>query len=468
MSTRAVLATSVASGRSSPSVVVVGGGLSGVIHAIVLARYGARVALIESGNELVAGWHRCGLDAGLRIPARSGIAWADRLVFEDTADLVGGELCWHELPCPVPEGHVVGGALCERTPVVDARLVLAGSDLQRARAEVIACSEREDPRASARSFAERLRAMFGETVSAAVFAPAIRAVVGDRPEALSWRAADNRLPLRVVLAAAAETEHLQRRGFLGDRLGHPDVRDAPGYRGPAYLYPRRGGIGRWTKALILHCALAGVTVRTGVRVSRTVLQSDRVRSLVLSTGEEMAADAVVLAAPPSALGANFAVPCDPMPTRRLNVAHLVLAGSRPSHGLHWFVSYDPATLVHRAAFLDRIRGEESGDPLTSLLVEHRGSEESLQALIDELRALGALDRSQRLLAATPLPPVRFPMETVAAYERRREAAEAVAILRNAIPTAASRGEFGLAHQAVREAAHCVVAMGLAQGGCHDV
>lgn len=155
---------------------VLGGGLSGVIHAFVLARSGARVTVIESGKELAAGWHGCGpdgaLDAGLRIPARSGLAWVDRIVFEDTAALVGGESWWHALPCPVSEGHAVND--CVRD-----------SALQRARAEAIARSELEDPGASAGSLADRLRAIFGETLSSEVFAPAVRAVIGDPPEALS-------------------------------------------------------------------------------------------------------------------------------------------------------------------------------------------------------------------------------------------------------------------------------------------
>lgn len=201
----------------------------------------------------------------------------------------------------------------------------------------------------------------------------------------------------MVLADTAETEILRRRGFLGARLGHPDVRGAPGYRGPAYLYPRRGGIGCWTRALIVHCALAGVVVRTGVRVTRTVCRSDSIRSLILSTGDEIAADAVVLAASPSALGVETALPCGPVPTRPLGVAHLTVVGS-PAHDLHWFVSYDPSTLVHRAAFLERLRGEKRQAGLTSLVVEHRGSGAPLHQLVDELQALGALARS---LATAP-------------------------------------------------------------------
>lgn len=458
--------------RTPPRVLVLGGGLAGIINALLLARCGANVTVIERGAELAAGWRgvsACAdLDAGLRIPARSGIEWADRIIFDDTAALSGEALRWNVLPRPAFEGHVAAGTLCDRTPILDCRCLLSRDQLIRARAELLDRAEKPDPGPAAPDLATRLSAIFGPTVSSEVLAPAVRAMIGLDPEDLSWRAADNRLPLRIVVAGAGETDRLMRFGQLRSRLGHPDIRKATGHVGPAYVYPRDGGIARWTNALIAHLRLMDVSIVTGVKVVRLNLRSNSVTSLQLSTGLELAGDAIVLAAPPSVLGPEFDGANDLCPSRAIAVAHLVLAGPEPPHDLYWFASYDPSTLVHRAAFLNRMRGDGRPGSTTSILLEYRRADVKVTVLVNELRELRAVHSAQRLMEATLLPSVGFPLETRHVFEVRQNALNSVRRLQNVFPTMAATGGFALLHQLIRDGVENVTQLDLTRQAQHAV
>ncbi len=55
----------------------------------------------------------------------------------------------------------------------------------------------------------------------------------------------------------------------------------------------RGGIGRIPEVLAAHAESCGVTVRTGARVTRIRIENGRARGVLLATGEELVADAVL-------------------------------------------------------------------------------------------------------------------------------------------------------------------------------
>lgn len=440
-----------------PSAVVVGGGLSGIAAALCLAATGWRVVLVEEAGGLALPWRsraigaRC-FDLGIRVPAESGIAWADALMFHALPATPDAPFAWNRMPGLAREGHVFNGQANLDTGCLDAT-TLDAATLERARKELVQRRNRPDPAERAPDFAARAEAVHGPTLLAAALAPACRSLLGRAPEALAWNGPQGRLPARVVVALHAETDLLRTRGRLSERLAHPSARDLrPGPLARGYLYPRHGGIGAWVAALERQLGAHAVDIRTRARIASLRLDEDGVHGVTLSDGASLPAELVVWTIRPDALPLP-GLPAVPAATCAVGARLLLLDRAVP-HDLHWAVSYDPATPFMRVGFPDALAGTSPSGPVPVLLETRTGHEPPADdaALLDVLAGYGLVARGARLVGAAALGEGRFAVETVEAATARAALRQAVRHLRGLALIGPAGGGHHLVPDLVREAA----------------
>jgi glycine/D-amino acid oxidase-like deaminating enzyme len=439
-----------------PSAVVVGGGLSGIAAALCLAATGWRVVLVEEAGGLALPWRSRAVgarsfDLGIRVPAESGIAWADALMFHNLSATSDVPFAWNRIPGLAREGHVFGGRANLDTGCLDAT-VLDAATLERARKELVQRRNRPDPAERAPHFAARAEAIYGPALVAAALAPACQSLLGRVPEALAWNGPQGRLPARMVVAPHLETDLLRTRGRLSERLAHPSARALrPGPLARAYLYPRHGGIGAWVAALERQLRAHAVDVRTRARVASLRLDEDGVHGVTLADGAVLPAELVVWTIRPDALPLPGlpAVPAAACPVG----ARLLLLDRAVPHDLHWAVSYDPATPFMRVGFPDALAGIEPS-PTVPVLVETRAGDAPPgdAALFEALAGFRLVAPGARIVEATTLGEGRFAVETAEAAAARAALRQAVRHLRGLALIGPAGGGHHLVPDLVREAA----------------
>lgn len=441
-------------GGAAAHAVVVGGGLAGIAAALCLRHKGWRVTLVEAGPALAAGWdsHELGgemWDFGLRIPAESGIAWADDLLFHD---LPGAPL-WNRLGRLAHEAGVTAGRLNPETGCLDAR-GLGAPQLEQIRFELIERAFSADPGAEAAHAGERLAALYGPTLAGGLLADAARALLGRPPEALAWNALANRLPARVVAAEAEETDRLRRIGALVGRLAHPSARNLPSNTldDRSYLYPSAGGIGRWTGALRRALDQEGIALRLGQRVTGWRLRGGTILDVTLADGTALGGALFVLAAAPAALPLAGRAPA-PAAGLVVEAWAFRFAGAAPPE-LHWATSYDPSLGFLRVGFPERLRGAppDRGQGWRLLAELRPGAADDLPGLLAAWRGLGLLPEAARLVAAEPIGRGRFAVETPQAAAEREAALAGLAALGNLVALGPASGGHVLVPGLITEAA----------------
>ncbi len=410
-----------------PQVAVIGGGIGGIAAGLCLAARGWAVTLLEPSRQLAAGWHSLHfedgpIDLGLRVPMESTIGWADALVFHGDPSLV-----WHRMELP-HEGHAAFGGVNPDTPCLDVRPL--GPDLlPRALAEVLVRAEAPDPRGAAPNLAARWEAVFGPVLLRHALAPACLHLFGQPPDALAPEASYARLPARLVIASAAETDRLRRIGRLGERLAHPRHADIPG-PSPVrpHLYPRQGGIGAWTAALERSLHRAGVALRMGWQPAAPRLKGARIAALPDGAGGEIACDLVVLAGQPRLLPIP-GLPEVPDPRMEVEARLLTVIGAPlPPYG--WLLGYDPALPFLRLGIPELYSGVGAAvDRPWRLLVETRPGTPTT-TIAATLAGLGILPGADAVRSERQLGVGRLAIETLKASQPRRSALEMLGGLQN--------------------------------------
>jgi glycine/D-amino acid oxidase-like deaminating enzyme len=435
----------------APRAVVTGGGLGGIAAALCLAEAGWSVTLLEAGPQFAAGWtsHTADdeeWDAGLRVPAESGIAWADDLLFRTPP----GAPRWNRLGRIAREGAITGGRLNPETGCLDAR-VLPAAARAAIQDELLARAEAPDPGPSAPDAAARLATMYGPTLAGGLLAEACRALLGAPPDGLAWSATSGRLPERVVVTDAPRTDALRRIGRLAERVAHPSARHIPiAPEERSYLYPRQGGIGRWSASLLAGLAAAGVETRLRARVTLAEERSGTLAGLALSEGGRIEAELYVLATAPAALPLAEPVAA-PQPGAKPIAAWGLRFEGGEAPDLHWITSFDSTTPFLRLGFPQRLRGGH-GRPRSWTMIAELHGEADPAGLPEALRPLGLLPGGARLAAAIPIAQGRFAQDTPEAERIRREGLARLAAFPNLATVGAAAGGHVLIPRLIADAA----------------
>jgi phytoene dehydrogenase-like protein len=408
-------------GGSGDRVAVVGGGISGLLSATLLARQGHEVTIIDREPALggLLGSIRHGghwFDHGTHIPQETGHPALDELLF---SDLDPGQ--WHSIDV-VRAGHVFHAALDPVSPF-PSLATLGPSTHDRAVVELLECS---DPGAGHRSSADELRATFGPTITEQVFRVPVERVFGRTLEQLGPGA--HRLLFQRVKALDGPTT-----ATLKAAVPHLDAtlafhRPADGPNRPAW-YPREGGSGRWVDTLVeRHLSAVDLRLRSGVE---KVVVDGTVSSLLLGDGAELAVDRLVWTLAPAHFLALAGIDPPVGPARPefvpVSLHHLVLDRALTTEA-HCVAVHDPGFETNRVTLYPNLRG--GGPPTCTVGRYGTRSSTTATALVDELVALGIASPGTRAHeAGTDQIPVAFPIPTpagAAAAEAMTVAAEQAA------------------------------------------
>lgn len=401
--------------------VVVGGGISGLVAALVLAeQHGRRVALIEREPE-VGGLLRSfdygehgRFDYGMHTMFDTGVADLDQLLFgllpEDEWQV--GEGIHRDLA-----GVYFGGKLQTNSPYIDLRS-LPSDQYERCVGGFFANLPRNGSidESNARAYAE---SRFGRAI-ADVITPVIEKFYGKDASLMDLMATKITPFDRVVMFDEPLMSDLMQSDLLRSRLAYPEQRNLPAARGSGRrtYYPRRYGIDRVVAALRERLERAGVDIRTGAEVRRIDIENGCVTAV--DTGSEtIPVDRLYWSSglPPLARALGTAMPGRPDPPRRTAIVSILLDAPLPID-LHYFYCYEAGFRTFRLTnFTAYSSGAPRGGkyPITMELLVDDAEAKDVAGLErragDELRAFGVLSsgtevtfmRAEVLAAGFPMP-----------------------------------------------------------------
>jgi phytoene dehydrogenase-like protein len=295
----------------SNDVIVIGAGHSGLIAATFLAKAGLKTLVLERTDRAGGGVRMSEIAPGFRCPTLAHTAAVDPAI------VTALRLERHGLEIVRPEADVCA-------PAVDGRALTLWRDPQRALQAVHAFSSRDAERYA--PFLESTRRLSGFVASAlAMVPPAFDApTAGELFEQLklarTFRALGktdaHRLMRSITMPVADfvgewfESEPLRAAvaagGVLGSFLGPRSAGSSlvllllgSGQGHPiASGWLTRGGVGRVSDALADAARLSGVGIRTEAVVERIEVTGDAATGVTLTSGERIAADAVVSSVDP--------------------------------------------------------------------------------------------------------------------------------------------------------------------------
>ncbi|MSQ55905.1 MAG: FAD-dependent oxidoreductase [Betaproteobacteria bacterium] len=258
---------------------VIGGGISGILAALLLKERGEDVCLVERNDScggLLRSWTSpAGLcfDYGTHVVQETGVPDIDRLLFDQI-----DERRWHTLRV-LKTGNYYGGKLNEHSPFIDASRLPAAA-YQQGLVELLCAAPAQAAPANAK---ETLDGHFGATYTREILAPVLQKLYGCGLDEL--HAAAHRLfgLTRLVALNPEVSRELKKIPLLDDRLAFHSYREG---RSPLrHFYPKTGGIGEWIELLMGKMKAAGVKLLTGEQVRAIRAEGKNVRAVTLGGGE---------------------------------------------------------------------------------------------------------------------------------------------------------------------------------------
>lgn len=343
--------------RRTPSIVCVGGGVTGIIAAKLINTHGANVKIIEKETSCGGLWSSFSrtvgntsltFDNGLRLAVGTGEAELDQEIF-DNLDGVD----WVRIKGYPKEGHIFNQVLYSENSCIDARQL--GKELLASGLDELLSRAPEPVTKS--NLADQLVTEYGPTFTKHIFAPVMKRFTGKELDRLAPTAHRGIIPRRLIVADHGETLKLLKDRPHENRIAHTTTKDLTSKATKEFLYPKLGGIGSWVEGLIGSLNKNTVELQTGTNITNIKHSKGYVTSLCLETGGSIDVDAVIWTLAPELfyrlLGEKpkYAAPVF------MNVLLVHAVFSRPfKTNLHYISNYDPNGVFHRAVIYPNITG----------------------------------------------------------------------------------------------------------------
>lgn len=393
------------------SAVVVGGGVAGLVAALLAAKKGYRVSVVESAPECGgllrsfegADGHQ--YDHGTHLLRDTGNAALDRLLFGALdAD------AWQRLP------HLRSGAYfaghysgASGSPNVN---FLARSIYERGLAEML---ERPPGRHVAETAGRHLVDRFGETFARHVFEPALRKFYGQGPEQLVSTAPSLFGMSRIIATTPEVTRELKRSAHLDSVFAFHDSNE--GLSGLNNYYPARGGVGQWVQQLQSRLDSDGVSIRRGVHVASVSHDVRRISALTLSSGCTIEPDEIIWTINAAALLQRTSITFPSFKPAFRKTCLYCYTVDKPFHtDSYFYVCYDAGLRSFRTTLFSNLRSDPAERAHYSCCVEvlcdSQEAEPAEAEILHEQVRMGVVSSDARwTLVAKRVIPMGFPVMT---------------------------------------------------------
>lgn len=377
--------------------VVVGGGLSGILSAVLLAESGKEVVVVERdatcGGLLRSYYNEEGraFDFGTHFGRDTGLAELDEVLYGDI-----DESDWLRFQV-VKTGNYFGGTLDESSLFIDANR-LPREQYQRGVQEMMALDPLDT---EPRDLDSYYRQNYGDTFTDHLLRPPLEKLFSCPAKDLSAGARHLFGLSRLRCFSPEMTRQLKHSPLFDERLAYHSFYE--GQSGKWNYYPRAGGIGRWIDLLLARLERAGGVCKTGCAVEAIEHSEGKVSALQLSDGSRLTCEQLVWTIPPALCMRAAGVPVSTRPPQLLSTALLHYTVDRPfGTNLFYFVCYEPHYHAYRTTLYPNVGVDDPGPGPYQLTTEvvHRGDAdvEALQRTVpDELRAMGVLAGDAKVL-----------------------------------------------------------------------
>ena len=401
---------------SSKHSTVVGGGLAGIVTALILARRGNSVTLVEAADScggLLQSFHNedgVPFDYGTHILKEVGIAGLDELLFGHFQ-----EDDWQRLD-RLRVGGYFGGEMYPTSQFVDLRR-LPDSIYESAVGELLALqSDGASPAADARTHSELT---YGPTITNEVLEPLMAKLYGCQLDQLEPSALALVGCSRFILFDRERTRELKKDAVLDRKLGFTTWDD--GISPLMNFYPTSSGVHIWLDALLDQLRDIGVTVLTGTSVTGVTIDGNRVGSVELSIGAVLQTDELYWTVSPAfllkAAGSPFPKGITPPQFRSTALVNFVFDRNFLTD-LYFYYCHDPELLTYRTTFYSNLRSADRGKAPFNCTVEVMSDEATVsrpdlaELLLTEMRGMGVIGRDHRVTYQKVISsPKGFPLPT---------------------------------------------------------
>lgn len=376
------------SSKSQPQdITIVGGGIAGLVSALILIRKGHNITLIENSDS-------CGgllktfyneentpFDLGTHILSRLGIPELDDLLY---GDLFHGQ--WQRLDI-LKTASLFKGKLNEQCQFPDLRN-LPEEKLQAARAELLAAPETVTSPANAEEHALQT---YGPTITHEVIQPFMHKIYGHdlkdmAPSAIAivgWS--------RFILYDQVQAEKLKQTPLYDRKISHTSWKYgiSPHYN----YYPTNDGIQLWIDGLITKLENAGAKILTQTSVSSIEREGSDIKAVTLSDNQVIQTDHLYWTISPAQfiLAAGGSIPANLKPPQFRASALLNLIFDRNFLTQAYYVwNHESDTFSFRTTLYSNLRKEKSQQAPFNCTIEVIGDQTTIdnpqleQILIQEL------------------------------------------------------------------------------------
>lgn len=381
------------------SVIVVGGGVSGILSALLLREKYEHVYLIERAPKLG------GLLSSVQSPEGDSFDYGTHYLVDTGQEKIDSLLFppewkqdWVYLPF-LKAGNYFEGKLNERCMYPDVNL-LPAELYQRGVEELLAI--RSEPQTSA-NLEEYLSGTFGATFTKAVFEPILTARLG-LPLAELHSNGHTLINLTRILAFDADiTRKLKLEVQAYDKkIGFHSYLE--GTRTSNSYYPKKGGTGAWIDLLESRMISAGVTVLKSKAVKAVHHSNGVVGSITFDSGENLECDAIFWTLPVSAFLKLCNLPgvIDPPQIRTTSHFHFVF-DTAPNTDLYYLLCHDASKLSFRVTLYSNIQPDVAaqngryGVSVEVLSGQLGNIEEASQKILTELMEMEIFPENTKVL-----------------------------------------------------------------------
>jgi protoporphyrinogen oxidase len=380
------------------SVVVVGGGPSGLLAALMAAKRGRRVTVVEEepecGGLLRSITNKDGVvfDYGNHMARQTGIPELDEILFADIHRDTAG---WQRIP-HLLNGTYFCGKLYNLNSWVNLNF-LPRATYEKAILELLHLLP-PPPEACANDEEYLLKA-FGPTLVEHLFRPAMRKFCGMDLKELSPVAHRYFDLTRLIAFTPDISRELKKSPAFDGRLAFHLATE--GQSGLLNYYPATGGIGQWIPLLLKRMSALGVEIRNGLRVETVDRKDGRIQSLRLSDGSSLACDTLVWSVTPAPLlKASGALLNGGRPRFRNTTLHFFVFDKPLKMECAAFTCFDPNYKIGRVTYYPNYRSNPADKKIFAACVEMISdaadtSEAARHEIVAELKQMGLLEESAR-------------------------------------------------------------------------